>query len=97
MKAYSYYFKSESCDEYHGGAWLTKPTDEELAKFIIHRYWGECEGWLLERGKDYSWAIENPIETLKICCINPRLNTFDVNEKISDVEERIPDVPLTFD
>lgn len=87
MKVYSYYFKSESCDEYEGGSWLTKPTPEELAKFIIYEHWGECESWLSEEGKNYEWAIQNPIEALKMCLIQPDLNDFEISDKI-------PDVPL---
>jgi len=85
MKVYSYYFKSESCDEYEGGSWLTKPTDEELAKYIIHQHWGECELWLCEEGKDYTWAIQNPKEALEMCLISPTLNSFDILEKIPEV------------
>jgi len=85
MKVYSYYFKSESCDEYEGGSWLTKPSEVELAKYIIYNHWGECESWLSEEGKDYEWAIENPIEALDMCLISPKLSSFDVADKIEEV------------
>lgn len=71
---FGYHFKSESSDEYTGGSWDSKPSNEEVALKILKDCWFECEQWIeIEYGKTEQWAMENPIEALSLCNIDPTI------------------------
>lgn len=84
---YTYSFTSESGDDYDGGGWLEKPTEKELAQFIIFSHWQECEYWLEERELDYEWAMKNPEDALEICLIYPTVHS-------NPIKDKIPEVPM---
>lgn len=71
---FGYHFKSESCDEYNGGSWDKRPTDEEVALKILDDCWFECEQWIeIEYNLTKEWAMKNPIEALELCNIEPSI------------------------
>jgi len=72
-KPYSYFFKNKNSEQHNIGTFKEALQPKQLAQHIITNFWNECERHIYNSGQTFEWAINNPVEALRVCSITTNL------------------------